>query len=189
MTWLLIVLGAAFIVFSIWFAFELRHTTHVQESVPAEEQLSASPTPTKFIDTDAVPSETTFVALVSLGVLMILAGAFYGRITKLSFAGNTIEMVALGRVGKAMMKLASQGRLQDLSPSKVIAATELAAQEAVGLMKLAQIDPVLLKSLQPLDQRLSDEDVKRITVSGSPSDDLWDRLAEAALKKVSEQTE
>jgi len=138
-------------------------------------------------DTSAVLSDATFLTLVTLSAVLILGGAFYGRISKINLPGGaSIEMVALTNAALAMSRLQKKGRVpKDTSPVTALAAVQLAAQSGVGLSKLTQIDPILLKNMRPLSEELSDEEVAQLQEKGVPPDDLWDRLAEAALKQVS----
>ncbi len=184
MPWLLVFAGIALFALALSLHSQLQPLSHVSEIASG---TSPSASTGKVTDTSAVLSDATFLTLVTLSAVLILGGAFYGRISKINLPGGaSIEMVALTNAALAMSRLQKKGRVpKDTSPVTALAAVQLAAQSGVGLSKLTQIDPILLKNMRPLSEELSDEEVAQLQEKGVPPDDLWDRLAEAALKQVS----
>lgn len=143
-------------------------------------------TVTKTTQIEAAPSDVILVALASTGLVLVIAGVFFSRITSIKIAGTEFQMAALKKVTKAVTDLDEQGKVPTgTSPSQVLGATLLAAEEGVALVQLSKIVPsTVLSKLKPLDVPLTDQEIQQLSTSGTPTDELWKKLAEAALKKT-----
>lgn len=119
----------------------------------------------------------------------MLAGAFYGRITKIILPGGAgIEIAALTKAAHAMRTIELAGQLpSDASPAAILEAIYIAASHGADLSKVAQAAPAQLRTIRPLEQPLSAEEIARLQTSGTPPDDLWVKLAKAALVEVSKE--
>lgn len=143
---------------------------------------------TKNTDVQSTPSDVVLVGLASTGLILLIVGVFFMRITKIAVPGAEFEVAPVRSARKAITALQLKGKVpSDASETRVLATTLLTAAEGAALGRLAKTaPPALLSKIRPLDTPLTEEEIKMLTATGSPPDELWERLAEAAFKRTSD---
>jgi hypothetical protein len=79
--WLLVVVGIAVVIYAALLRDNLRTTSVTVKNEPPTRTVVEKP-----------PSDALLGALFAAGLVTILAGAFYSRVTKLAMWGNTVEL-------------------------------------------------------------------------------------------------
>lgn len=114
---------------------------------------------TKTTTTTATASDTLIVAWLCLAVVLVLASAFFNRMSKFSVAGATVE-------------------LKDLASYVSPAADAVAKAAAPGTPPTAASAATILAAVQGAE----------IALSGRRVEPLWDRLARRALEEVQQES-
>jgi hypothetical protein len=185
MPWALIVLAIALAVYA---GVAQRHTTVTSRvTAPASAQPSSAPTTI----TEKTPSDEFVGALFALAALVALAGAFYGRISKISLpGGGGLEMGALAidldAIVKAVVdevrKLVAKTPTEELDWERVAQGLQdaLAQASQTALALRAAAAPVA--TAPPL--AVQAKELQRVQQGMPLSDDLVRRLAVKAVRDV-----
>ncbi|MDQ5822293.1 MAG: hypothetical protein M3540_12710 [Actinomycetota bacterium] len=162
----LILGGAAVIAVALALAALVTRTTR--------SETRASGGATRVTETEAPFSDTLIVAVLGIGGLLILSGAFYSRIAKVTFpGGGAIEMALYPQAATAVNRVLEQSPGgQAPSPAKTAAATSLAAVRAADLTRRAATDPAVAATLAEK--------------GGLTTTEWWDELVKVALVDVGE---
>jgi hypothetical protein len=169
---LLIVLGVA----AVALALSLRAVLAVSSKQTTEKPDGTVEVVTK---REPLPDSVT-IGLLSLGGLLIVAGAFYSRVTKLSFGQFSAEFVARQEMAtRAVARMLAQRADElDVDPARLASAAALAANlTAARSIQLAAPVPTA---------------PERADVRGwraQPDAPVWDALAAAALDEVLTEAE
>lgn len=168
----------------------LDETTKMTETIASPARLGTqvqAVSQTKTTTTESGPSDALLLGLAGSGIVLFLAGAFFSRITKITLPdGTEIDVDALKKATEAIADLDAEGKLPaGTTVAHALAAASLAAAEGSALVRLSRFTPKpILRRLKPLDRQLTSEEVDQLVETGSPPDELWQQLAEAALLKV-----
>jgi hypothetical protein len=144
--------------------------------------------PTVVTKTETAFPDSLLAALIGLGGVLVISGAFYTRVSKITVAGATIELKDYVQASNAVAKIApGQLRAAGVSDpveaaSKTAAATQLAAARLAALRRLAKTDPDAFAALQP------ETEPERLRTFGAeepePSAGLAEHAASSALADV-----
>lgn len=182
--WGLIVLGLALCAVALVLLDVQRTTSVVREAVPGTPTLRTTTT------SGPVLSDTVFLGILGLGAILLLAGAFFNRITKVMLPGGAGLDLAeyTPPAAGAVTKAAATGSVQMPSAPEeraatIAAATNLTAVRGAQLSQLAKVSKPQLKAVGKA-AGLPSEDIADLAKTGQPSDRLWGNLATDALQEV-----
>jgi len=174
----------------------IEQTTTAAPSATSEDRAGPAPTvatttQNKTSTTEGPPPDSLLTAEVGLGGALILGGAFYARITKISFPGGSIEMAAITAAARSIRKaIQNHPELNSMSPADIatatLEATGIAASRGIQLARLRKLSPSQIARVA--DIGVSPEEVEALKTTGRTPPQLWDRLAEAALDEVLPRT-
>lgn len=160
------------------------HFTKLRTTTTTKTGGGVPPTTTEL---NEPPSDTFLIGLLGVGVVFVLSGAFFDRITKVTLpGGGAIELAraqaeAARAVDRALERREIAGDPQELA-AKAATATSIAAARAFEITHLAAREPAAAESLAAVSDL--DVDVQEIAKRGRIPQESWDRLAEAALEEV-----
>jgi hypothetical protein len=139
---------------------------------------------TRVSKTKAPPSDALLLGLLGVAAAFVLCGAFYSRISKVSFPGGAIELAEAQKEAAAAVERAVErrGGGKTLEPPAQVAATILTAARAIEIGRVASVEPSAVASLASAAKLPFD--VEGLTRTGQLTREMWDSLAEAALAEV-----
>jgi hypothetical protein len=163
----------------------------IQRTTSVVKEAGAAPSPLKTTTTSGpVLSDPVFLAIVGLGAVLVLAGAFFNRITKLTLPGGAaLDLAqyappAAGAVSKAAVTGAVPlPSAPDDRAATIAAATNLTAARGAQLSQLAKVSKPQLKAVGKA-AGIPSEDIASLASTGQPSERMWGNLAADALQEV-----
>lgn len=173
--WPLIILGVAVIVAGIVLRghrFPSGTTKVVQTGATSKTTTTTSAAP---------PSDNLLLGLLGIGAAFVLCGAFYGRISKVTFPGGAIEFLDAQKEAAVAVERAVERRddQADIEPPAQVAATMLAAARAIEIQRLAQ--PIVVSAANAAEKGF---DAKSLVGQARLSREMWDQIADEALNEI-----
>ncbi|MGO9321146.1 MAG: hypothetical protein ACLQBY_10145 [Solirubrobacteraceae bacterium] len=207
MPWVLVAAGIVVAILALVVRTELHANSIVLVQVPAKSESNATSSDTaapeklaveKKTTTDQPTSDSTFSTLFGIAAVLLLLGAFYTRISKITVAGNSLELLPsapnISQDNKAVAnvvveKLGQQAREEGtITPEQAVKLVEVGTavaarvqSQTAGLRLAASAIPAAAHSRAV---SISTDELRALS-SGQPvPDDLLKRLADQALKDV-----
>jgi hypothetical protein len=161
------------------------------DSLPAEKKTT----------TEKPLSDSVFSTMLGIAGVLFLLGAFYNRISKVTVAGNTVELQPLASTTQDATAVASEiasqvgQQVRDASGAENTVTTEEAAKLAeAGAVAAARMQSqattlrvaasALPAAVQAKTLTVSPDQLQALSTGAPLPDDLLKRLAEQALKDV-----
>jgi hypothetical protein len=142
---------------------------------------------TKSTLTSSGLSDTVIVAFVTIAAVVVVAGAFYTRVTKITIGSNVVELAPtpkqVNEAADAVSRLVKdKPELANLPPEKRAALVYQVAYEIARVSAAAQDQPAdVVKQVADV---AAPEDLEIAALKqGSVPTQYWDRVAREALKK------
>jgi hypothetical protein len=136
---------------------------------------------TKLSVSDSPPSDAVQLGVATLGVVVVLAGALYGRIQGIKFpGGGEMTLAPLRRTALKAVEAAAKSKKKTPTRIELAAATNATAAEVLRLRETLRANPYANKGLLG---GLTEEQ-KRLLLHGDAPQELVEQVAQTVLDEV-----